>query len=292
MPDSVNDAIPFLDSVPSDSRDLFINLAASLIWAVVGAIFYRFAVIPLRRTRSSLSRTLPFDMKQPISICYGLIPPGPGTVYYSVAEGDLSAINYASNTLASMYGVDTVRTYSFHTTEMLLGDLTNILSISGPKWNRVTELMMGRLGVPFAFDETDGLIVRHADGQSTTYRAERSPTGDERICYGFVCGGDIQTPAGKRQHVVICAGLNTLSTYGAVVFLMSLREHFSLRRNRRLTPGRRGSRWGIVLRVENTAVRDDDAGSSRNPMDSDHIQLDMIDTLPDHDFNAPFVYRF
>ncbi|MEU9365645.1 hypothetical protein AB0D78_27950 [Streptomyces avermitilis] len=272
-------------------RDLLVNLLASLIWAIAGVVAYRFVFLPVMRARTALSRLLPFDLRGKICICYGLLPPRPGTVYYTVAEGDLAAINTADSTLAGTYGRSRVQTMSFYSTEVRLGEIDNLLSISGPKWNRVTEVLLGRLGSPMTFNQTDGLVVQRPGSAPVEYHAVRRPDGDEQTCYGFVCGGVVLTPTGKEQNVVVCAGLNTLSTYGVVVFLTALREQYSFRRYPGLSPRRIGKRWGIIIRVESVS-NPNTSGPVRRPVDPDHIAIEVIDVLAEDDFSQPFVYRF
>jgi len=105
-----------------------ISLVASLIWAAAGALLYHFAIVPIMRNRTVLSRILPFDHRSRIAICYGLLPPGSSSAYYSIAEGDLSAINHADSALVELYGRSRVKNMNFHTTQAHSGELESILS--------------------------------------------------------------------------------------------------------------------------------------------------------------------
>jgi len=151
--------------------------------------------------------------------------------------------------------------------------------------------MIGRLGSPIIFDETDRLIVKRRDGSRREYQAVRRSDGDEQTCYGFVCGGRIRTSTGKQQNVVLCAGLNTLSTYGSVVFLISLKEGYGFRGHPKLRPRKLGKKWGIVLKVENSS-NPNTSGPTRTPLDPEHIVVEIVDVLPEAEFGEPFIYRY
>lgn len=273
------------------TSSVMVNLLSSLLWLAIGALIYRFVVVPLQRSRTALSRLLRFQPGKRITICYGIIPPNAGSIYYTVAEGDLAAINHVHGTLAAYFGNERIRTMNFHAVQGSLSSLSNVVSVSGPRWNHVTELLIGRLGSPISFNQTEGLIIAGRDGTKTEYRTVRRPDGDEETCYGFVCVGDVDTPTGERQRVAICAGLNTLSTYGAVVFLAALGNMYSLRRYPALSPRRVGRRWAAVLRVENLSnPRTSDP--SRNPLEPHAISIDVVAVLGEQSFHDPFAYRY
>ena len=273
-------------------RDLLINILAALLWAILGAGFYRYVYTPVRRSRTVLSRILPYDFGSPVTICYGILPPQAGSVYYTVEEGDLAAINHAGSAITAQYNRSGVHTVSHHVAQANLAELPNILSISGPKWNHVTEMMIGRLGSPISFDETDALIVQRSGSPTADeYRAVRGSDGDEQICFGFICSGETTTATGRRQRVVVCAGLNTLSTYGAVVFLMSLGQAFSFRSHPGLARARAGKRWAVLLKVENTS-NSTRTTATRSPIDPNQVAIEVVSVLTDADFTPPYVYRF
>lgn len=268
------------------------NLIASAIWVIAGATAYRWLLVPLRRRRNVLSRCLPFVARNEITVCYGLLPPRQGHVYYTVEEGDLAAITYADSNLVQLYGRKRVKTINFQSVEVRLSDIRNLLSISGPKWNRVTETLIGRLGSPILFDQTDALLVtRNSTGSQRQYRAVRRPNGDEEVCFGFVCAGQVFSPTGRKQNVVVCAGLNTLSTYGSVIYLMSLSRQYSFRSGPHISRRTVGKKWAVVLRVENIS-NPNTSGPVRRPVDPDQITIDVVETLGENDFAAPFTYRF
>jgi hypothetical protein len=273
-------------------RDFTVNVAASIAFAIAGVLTYRFIYLPLLRRSNILARSLPFDFSsKSITISYGLVTPSPGSVYYTVEEGDLSAINFAVNAFAATFGRERVTTVNCYVAEAHLSQITNILSVSGPRWNRVTENYMGRLGSPATFERTDALVVKPLNSPETRYHATTLPSGDEQVCYGFVLAGEVATSDGRKQHVAICAGLNNLSTYGAVVFLASLRNKYRYKGVRGLDGKKLGRQWVVIIRVENT-TNPTVSRPYRVPLDPSRITIDVVDIIRSDRFLPPYVYRF
>lgn len=268
-----------------------VNLLSSLLWLVVGAAIYRLVITPLQQRRTVLSRLLRFRSSEGVTICYGIIPPHRGSVYYTVAEGDLAAINHAYSALAASFGYNRVRAVSHQTAHGNLSGLPNVVSVSGPKWNRVTEILLGRLGSPVTFNQTEELVIQRPGEPEKRFSTIRRPNGEEQTCYGLVCGGSIETSTGERRRVVICAGLNTISTYGAVVFLAKLGKLYSLRHYRDLSPRKVGNRWAIILQVENLSNPKARA-FLRAPLDPNSIATSVVTIIGEKHFHDPFVYHF
>jgi hypothetical protein len=72
---------------------ILIDLIASVIFTILGAVSYRYLYLPYRRRTNALSRLSPLDFsKDPVYLCYGLVSPDEPGKHYTVAQGDLSAI--------------------------------------------------------------------------------------------------------------------------------------------------------------------------------------------------------
>lgn len=129
--------------------EIVINLIAPIIFAILGAVSYRYLYLPYRRRTNALSRLSPLDFsKDPVYLCYGLLAPGEPGKQYTVAQGDLGAITLGYQILAENYGGRRVRIQNCVATEPHLNEVSNLLTISGPRWNSITERCMGRLGGP------------------------------------------------------------------------------------------------------------------------------------------------
>lgn len=275
----------------SDARDIAINVVASILYASVVLIAGRYVIVPAYRRRTMLARALPFDRGQKsIAICHGILPPPAGSKYYSVQEGDLAAITHLNAALVDLYGKDRVATLSARRAVTHLGDYGAVAAVSGPRFNGATELLLGRLGSPVVFDTTEKLIVKKGDTLEA-HVPEVGSDSTEVVCYGVVVAGRVQNAAGRRQRVVVCAGLNTLSTYGSVVFLASLREFRALRDQPALRKTMKRDRWAAILRVESLSA-EGESPTEKASLDPDHISVSVVDFCGEDDFESPYALRY
>lgn len=72
-----------------------VNLLSSLLWLVVGAAIYRLVITPLQQRRTVLSRLLRFRSSEGVTICYGIIPPHRGSVYFLLHQQTPSRRNFS-----------------------------------------------------------------------------------------------------------------------------------------------------------------------------------------------------
>lgn len=275
--------------------DIFTNIVASVLFTILGALSYRFVYRPAKRRLNVLTRCLPFAIHgDTLLACYGLLSPGvSGSSYYVVEEGDLAAITLAQEVLSENYGNERLKLCGYLAAEVFLRDTNDIFIISGPRWNRITEAYLGKLGSPAWFDLIGGkseLIVHPAAGSLRRYQTTLGPAGEARISYGIVLAGTYVTVDQRTHRVVICAGVNNLSTYGSVCFLLGLRNRRSFRGMGELKAAAKSGSFAIVLRVENTAPALD--GSGRMPLDTSHIAVDVVQVLTSADFYPSYVYRY
>lgn len=212
--------------------DIITNLIASVIFAILGAVSYRYAYLPCRRRANMLSRLSPLDFtKHPVYLCYGLISPDGSSKHYTVEQGDLSAITLSYQVLVENYGERRVRLQNCMVTEPYLSEVSNLLSISGPRWNSITERYMKRLGSPLQVaNDRRAVILRGPNDSEEIFPNKYRPSGDPDVCYGIILGGVLMRGGDRAQNVLICAGSNSLSTYGCVIALDQLRYGGPFRR--------------------------------------------------------------
>ncbi|HEY6422976.1 MAG TPA: hypothetical protein VIY28_06955 [Pseudonocardiaceae bacterium] len=275
--------------------DFVWNILASLLFAILGAVSYRFVYRPVKRRLNVLTRCLPFAIDDStLLVCYGLIPPGAsGSSYYAVQEGDLAGITLAQEVLAANYGSERLALRGCVAAEGLIRDADAVFTISGPRWNRITSACLGKLGSPIWFEVVDGrveLVVQPAGRSPQRYRTARNPAGEARVSYGIVLVGTHLTVDQRAQRVVTCAGVNNVATYGSLCFLLGLRNRRSFRGMRELKAAAMSGRFVALLRVENTAPTLDDP--VRMPLDASHITVEVVQILAGDDFYPPYVYRY
>ncbi len=266
-----------------------LSIIASVIFSILGALLYRYLYLPYRRRTNALSRLSPIDFsKNPVYLCYGLISPSDAGKYYTVDQGDLSAIALGYQVLVENYGQERIRIRNCMATEPLLSEVSNVLTISGPRWNSITERYLGRLGSPLRFaDNRKSVDLCKPDGSpQETFTNTYRPSGDPDACYGIVLGGSV-SDGGRVHHVLICAGSNSFSTYGCVIILDKLRHERSLRCMAEL---KNQTRWGMIVRVQNLSPASTQSRRGRQPFESSHLDVLVERTLPEADFSEPYRY--
>lgn len=271
--------------------EIVINLIASIIFTILGAVSFRYLYLPYRRRANALSRLCPLDFsKDPVYLCYGLVSPGDPGKHYTVAQGDLSAITLSYQVLAENYGGERVRIQNCVVTEPHLNEVSNLLTISGPRWNSITERYMGRLGSPLRFaDDRKALMLSGPDGSQEIFPNKYRASGDPEVCYGIVLGGVMKRRGDTAQNVVICAGSNSFSTYGCVIIFDDLRHSRSLRRMGRLAELRNEPRWGMIVRVQNLST-ESVKPRGRLPFERGQLEVRVARSLVGAEFLQPYVY--
>lgn len=236
--------------------EIITNLIASVIFAILGAVSYRYAYLPGKRRANVLSRLSPLDFsKHPVYLCYGLISPGKNSKHYTVEQGDLSAITLSYQVLVENYRGERVRLQNCMATEPYLDGVSNLLSISGPRWNSITERYMKRLGSPLQVaDDRRAVILRGPHDSEEIFPNTYRSSGDPDVCYGIILGGVLMRGDNKAQNVLICAGSNSLSTYGCAIALDQLRCGGPFRRMGQLAELRKKYPWGLIVKVQNLST--------------------------------------
>ncbi len=270
---------------------ILIDLIASVIFTILGAVSYRYLYLPYRRRTNALSRLSPLDFsKDPVYLCYGLVSPDEPGKHYTVAQGDLSAITLGYQILEENYGGERLRIQNCITTEPHLNEVSNLLTISGPRWNSITERYMGRLGCPLRFaDDRKSLILRERGGSREIFTNTYRPSGYPEVCYGIILGGVMRLSGDRAQNVVICAGSDSFSTYGCVIILDDLRHSRSLRHMGRLAELRNESRWGLIVRVQNLSTSSAEP-RGRLPFERGQLEVRVERSLVAAEFAEPYIY--
>jgi hypothetical protein len=210
-------------------------VVAPLLFALLGAAAFQVLTV-YRRHRNFLMRILPLRVRHldawplridhdSIGVAYGLIPPDKLDLpYYMVEEGDVSALYQLVSLLATMYGREYVEAENHQDIQSELQRVPNLVSMSGPVWNSVTELYIGRAGSPVRFElykDDLRLVVREPTGKSTFIESEYTPTHRPKRCYGFMLAGRVRV--GRiQQRFLVLAGNSNLSTYASALFLTAL----------------------------------------------------------------------
>ena len=271
---------------------MLINLASWAISLVLGALALRLYQ-GLRRRCNALSYALPFRFeKAPIYICYGLVEPQGDTSYFTVEEGDLAAIYSLATLLGQNYGHDRIKIVNHVATEAMLNEIVNLVCVSGPLWNRVTELNIGALGSPVIFDsKSEKLVWRKNDTDIVEFETTYSHSNKPKICFGVILVGQVETPDGGKQKILLCAGNSNLSTYGLTVFLHRLyhkRDLIKILKGFRI---RSAQRWGLIIRTEDRSAIDLER-LRFSPLNMRYLDVNIEAYIPEEDFIESYEYHY
>jgi hypothetical protein len=266
--------------------EIIINLISSIMFSILAGVSYRYLYLPYRRRTSVLSRLSPLDFtSDPVYLCYGLIPPDATSKNFTVAQGDLSAITLGYQVLVENYGRERVRIQNCMVAEPHLHEVLNLLSISGPRFNSITERYMKMLGSPLGIsNDPKGLVLSRPEGSQEIFLNSYRKSGDPEVSYGIILGGVVMHRDDGAQKVLICAGSNSFSTYGCVVILDELRYNRSLRRTRKLAELRNQSQWGIIVMVQNLSP---ESAESRGqlPFERGQLKVQVVRSLVAAEFS-------
>jgi hypothetical protein len=97
----------------------------------------------------------------------------------------------------------------------------------------------------------------------------------------------------RQQSIAICAGINNISTFGSVAFLMGLRNRFLINRIHGLNKLRKAKfrrRFAIVIRVQNLSPLG--TPSKIIPLDVSHVNIDVVETVGPEHFKSPFILAY
>ena len=261
------------------------SILACIICYYVGHWITSFFRIRTNKLRS----ILPFDFSnhKTIMLTYAYISPTTTSTAYVVEQGDLMALIKAYDIAITMIEKDKrIHILDGYSIENSYTTFPNIFSISGPKWNPITKILLGQLGAPIEFfknSSTDkGILVKTSKMQTgTSYKCEK--TGTEKlpkICYGVIFAGEIENNDGSKQNILICAGSSTLSTNGCLLFLSQLsNSKFKVKqiKNKGIF---KQKKWGILLKIENNTRRN----RISSPLHTNDVTISVEKTFFQDDF--------
>lgn len=272
----------------SVALDLSVNIAATVICAVSSVVGTLAAQAILSRFRP-LARATGFRARDRAAVSYGLVPPAAGG-YYSVEEGDLSAISRVYAATTQIIRKDRVSLINHIDMEGHLATCDHIVSVSGPYFNKLTEFLVGSIGLPAKFVRSDGTIRTLADPDErfgTTYASPGRPSE----CHAILARGIRIRPDGEEQNCIIVAGLSNLSTLAAAIVLQRIDRYirrFAEAQSNALKPWP-GS-WCWIIKV--VSWRSDDEAIAKLPAREDQLSISVVRSFTASQFASPYDYHF
>ena len=209
---------------------------------------------------------------------------------HTIEEGDVRTIHEIEDIFAFMYGQNRVVIRSYMDIDRSQDIIDSIVTVSGPKWNKVAERLIGHLGSPAIFDKENGvsrLILKERTQIKACYFTERINPKIARCCYGIILTGKVKRASGKLQTVLVCAGNSTLSSYGVVLFLRNCLNNRQLIKQIRQSGIDTKKRWGLVIEVNNNTP-----DTVSVPINPSYIQFKIIHIITEKEFLDPYVYKY
>ncbi|MDQ2977161.1 MAG: hypothetical protein M3R69_17340 [Acidobacteriota bacterium] len=168
--------------------------------------------------------------------------------------------------------------------DLNVADDGNVVTIGGPKWNRVTEKLLGMLGSPLYFErDVAGVIEkRRMHHSQNIYTQAASNTQDRplRITdYGFIICGRGFLPGGLKGAVLI-AGYTTAGVLIATEFFVRMTSPEIRTLKRRF----KGDKRFAILIQGVLEVSEGRLNVSEPPK--------LVSLIPESDFRNPYTYNF
>lgn len=239
---------------------------------------------------------MPFNRKHgaPLVVTYGCIPHSlAGKTRYIVEQGDVTALMRASQLGVRLFGERRVLVTAGHDLLPTLELHRNVMSISGPKWNRVTARLLGALGSPIDFSSSDHALLvssgqqERAEAAPERYETIRRPNELATVCHALIVVGERNIPdQDGRQRILVAAGRTTLSTHGALLYL-SLLANSKHRQEQLAERGVTGDeRWAALLRFDRNESPAPDLAAQ--PLQEGAVQISLLRTFTATDFRQPY----
>lgn len=267
------------------------ELAVAFLIFLLGIGFRGYLYPWYLRLFNPLRSIMPFGLfPDRIHVGYGLIPPGAPIGIYTVEEGDARTMYEIDDILSHLYQQDKVIMRSHIDLGRILDVVENLVTVSGPKWNKLTERAIGQLGSPVTFDkfeEISRLVFQGREGDPVYYETDREPGQLARICHGIILSGATKRTTGLSQSVLVCAGNSTLSSYGVGLFLRNCINNKELVKSIRaygITPK---SRWGLIVEVKSLRTN-----GGLSPLAPSEVQVKIVRRIRDEEFVDPYEYRY
>ena len=255
------------------------TILTSLVWLLWNRI----------KQRDILLSFLGLNRKEDTLICYGNVQKErlgeteEKTKYTTIEYGDIASTLLIFDRLKPAVAA---RVKHVVGSDIKMASQGNIVAIGGPKWNKVTEYLLGRMGSPIYFNQgTPGVIERRRTHQrENIYKSEveHQPDGSSRVRgYGFIVCARSHFLGRAIPFAMIIAGFSSLGVLIATEFLSSMSSSVIRSLRKRLSDDKR---FGLLIEG---VVHVDSNGQT---IGSDPPKL--LSWIPEQDFIDPFSYQY
>jgi hypothetical protein len=271
----------------------FSNLIVGIFSSVIATILTSFVWLMWNRSKRKdiLWDFLGLNRGEETWVCYGnvqkenlLNTTNVNSRSYTTFEyGDIASVLLMFDRLKSTYAAKVKHSVGVDFDIVSQG---NVVSIGGPKWNKVTEKLLGKIGSPLYFNRNAiGVIEKRRTHQNENiYSPEICQQTDDSLKvrdYGFIicsraCYLDHRIPC-----AIVIAGFSTAGVLIATQFLISMSTSDIRILEQRL---KNDKRFGLL--IEGIVERD----SHERLMVSSSPKL--VSWIPEQDFTDPFQYIY
>lgn len=270
---------------------LLINIVSAPIVFWLGRGYQRKISPSISRRLNVLRSLLPFELQhEPLVITYGYVMPRNKGDLFSVEQGDLIALLKAYQLVTTFCGSQQIQILDSFSLRSSIDLHKNIFTLSGPKWNPVTDYYLGRLGSPAQFSSNPrGIRVQTpAMNSPVFYRTEREDGKMASDCYGLILSGSIQED-GRWHNVLICAGRTTLSTNACLLYLNTLACSSASLKELKHHGISSEKKWGVLLKVRNNRPQ---SNMIEGPLHEGDVDVSVVQTFLPDDFHSPYVHDY
>jgi hypothetical protein len=219
-------------------------------------------------------------------ITFGLVSPDRNNQRW-VEAADVMAIARASVAVSKVIGHDAL---DVRFADAALGDLQrtpNVISIGGPRFNKVTEHLIGYLGSPVAFARTDRgrpSIRTGPDISAPSFVSEGDPDKPS-VCFGMIVRVSKPGLELAQQNFTIIAGLSSVSTLAGTIMLANWDKYWERNTQKISKHQFDDSKIAIIYRVSVPAYDENFSWISR-------MSITIYDVKSGSDFVQDYRYSF
>ena len=229
-----------------------------------------------------------------LSICYGNVQSGPSDLYQSPLNttlpvtsfdyGDIDATLIVYNRISTKFR-GKIQHYSNNIPDVM--NSGNIIAIGGPKWNKATETLLGKVGSPFYyFKGVEGLIERRSSHHSENIHKYSIKNNEEDRSveiadFGIIVCARHSYLGSKLPFAMIVSGY---STFGVLIAARYLNEISDDDFQKLKMTIKQDKRFCILVKG---SVKIDEKGKYLGS-----ISTELLSWIHDQDFHPPYDYKY
>ena len=269
---------------------IFINLVSAVILFFLGILFNSKITPLINRQINPLRAFFYSNSKSQLNqsvVVHGYVRSENDR--YFIEQGDLQALMQMEYIVSELCSSDKIiikdgihKSNDFH-------NVQNLFSISGPKWNKYTENLIGLLGSPVTFKKTQKqILVRTSRMESPViYSTKLNAENKIEVCYGFLIYSKLQVSSGNQINVLVACGRTTFSTNASALLLKHISKRVGVYKELK---GRglftSSTKWGVLFKVSL------DHKNKSKIFSGNEINFEIVQVFSEDDFLDSYTYEY